>query len=117
MSSLCPCDVNFRYSFFSRDFSTQRKVAGGTAIAIGAALAIIFALGIAGVIPGINAQYPILGLTFGTIAFLVTGFVVSGCKPKNTPYEIADISGGLSSAIPPWQIQPVKLSPKSKDSQ
>lgn len=82
MCSSCPCDVIFRYSFFSSDFSTGRKVAAATAIAIGVALAIIFGLGIAGIIPGVNAQYPILGLVFGIIGFLGGGIALAGCEPR-----------------------------------
>lgn len=94
MSVMCSSyDVNFRYSFFSSDFSIGRKVAAGAALAIGVALAIIFGLGIAGIIPGINAQYPILGLTVGAMFFLGVGFALAGCKSKNSALELAGTYG------------------------
>ncbi|MCC5832011.1 MAG: hypothetical protein JJU12_03090 [Chlamydiales bacterium] len=87
MCGTCPLDVNFRYSFFSSEFSIKRKIAAGAAIAIGVALAIIFGLGVAGLIPGINAPDPMLGLAGGTVLFLLRGFCLAGCKPRPSSIE------------------------------
>lgn len=81
-------ELNCRYSFFSAEFSTSRKVAAVATLLIGVALAIILTLGLAGVIPSINNQYPILSLTLGTIGFLGTGIFLAGVRPRNPSQEI-----------------------------
>jgi len=71
----CQC---CKYSFFASSISTERKVGAGALIAVGVALATIFALGVAGVFPGVNANIPNVLLTFGTVGSLVAGFALAG---------------------------------------
>ena len=67
------------------------------ALTIGVALAIIFALGIAGIIPRINAKYPILALVLGTAGFLGGGIALAGVKPRKHPF--IEVLEGMSQAV------------------
>lgn len=68
-----------------------RKVAAATAMLIGLACAIIFALGVAGILPGVNAQYPNLGLVLGAVFFGIGGCCL-GCVRSRRPFafELTD---------------------------
>lgn len=114
MCDCCPCQPAFKYSFFSSDFSLGRKVAAAITLTIGVALVIIFALGVKGVIPGVNAQYPILGLVIGISVSWVGGIALAGCKPRNPVLEFAEILGQLGQLNPasPQVKKPDENSPK-----